>query len=122
MTSATPEMIALIEGEHIVERGSTETIWFVRSLERWVAAAELSGARVIRLEARPGTVWERRVELELPRGATLMRVDSSPYVRKASPLQYLSRTPGTSRRVRRAIFRVEAGGNLSKVSDAPTSK
>jgi hypothetical protein len=106
------ETIELVDEEHVVPRGSAETIWFVDLGARWVAAAQTPGARVFSVDPGPGTVWERRVELQLPRGTRLLRVRSSPNFLTRTPLEHLERGAGSGRRIQRSWLRVGPGGRL----------
>ena len=66
-------------------------------------------------------VWQSRTELDLARGARLMRVESRPsdYARE-SPLEYLTRgAPSKSRKLRRNYYLVGRQGDLVPTADDP---
>jgi hypothetical protein len=112
-------VIEVIDEERIVPRGTAQVNWFVRYNDAWVHVSTWAGARSERLDAGAGTVWQSRTELDLPRGAHLMRVESRPsnYARE-SPLEYLTRgAPSKSRRVRRTYYVVSRSGDLAIASD-----
>ncbi|HLV67339.1 MAG TPA: hypothetical protein VKY73_16065 [Polyangiaceae bacterium] len=115
MTTSPPseaplERVELVEGEHIVARGSVEVAWLVAVRDGWLPAARAPGARVQTLPSGPGTVWQRVVELELPRGTRLVRVESRPRSVQRTPLEHLQRGAGPARRVLRRSYQVGKGG------------
>jgi len=113
------EVVEVVDEERIVERGTAQVNWFVRLNDAWVHVSTWPGARSERLSAGAGTVWQSRTELDLPRGARLMRVESRPssYSRE-EPLAYLTRgAPSKSRKVRRNYFAVGRSGDLLTVPD-----
>ncbi|HYQ41342.1 MAG TPA: hypothetical protein VER11_05230 [Polyangiaceae bacterium] len=120
-TSPPPqESVEVIDEERIVPRGTAQVNWFVRLNDAWVHVSEWPGARSERLEAGAGTVWQSRTEIQVPRGARLMRVESRPrsYARE-SPLEYLTRgAPSKSRKVRRNYYVVGRLGALIASADS----
>lgn len=115
--------VQLHESEQIVARGVSVTRWLVRIEDAWVPASDFPGARVERLDAEPGVVWHREVQLELPRGTPLLRVSSAPRAVSRTPLDYLERGGGTPRRTSRTQYRVGPGGTLEEEmphSDTPS--
>jgi hypothetical protein len=106
--------VALIEEEQIVPRGSAGTTWWVRVNDAWAAAGSLPDAVITDLEAGPGTVWRRQVELSLPRGTRLLKVESAPLVQQRTPLEYLARKPTSARKVRKSEFWLGPGGRLMR--------
>jgi hypothetical protein len=114
-------VIEVIDEERIAPRGTAQVNWFARYNDAWVHVSTWAGARSERLDAGAGTVWQSRTELDLPRGARLMRVESRPnsYARE-SPLEYLTRgAPSKSRRVRRTYYVVSRSGDLTIVPADP---
>ncbi|HET7539890.1 MAG TPA: hypothetical protein VFK05_08460 [Polyangiaceae bacterium] len=111
------ETVEVIDEERIVPRGTAQVNWFVRLNDAWVHVSTFPGARSERLEAGAGTVWQSRTEIELPRGARLLRVESRPSgYGSESPLEYLTRgAPSKSRKVRRNYFSVGRSGELVAV-------
>lgn len=105
--------VILEDSEFVVPHGARETTWFVRVRDAWVAAHATEGAVSERLEAGPGTVWRRRLELDLPAGARLMRVESSPNLQRKTPLEYLAGGSKSGRKVLRREFLVTAKGELA---------
>ncbi len=108
------ELVLVVDEERIVPRGTAQVNWFVRLNDAWVHVSTWPGARSERLDAGAGTVWQSRTELDLPRGARLMRVESRPsdYAR-GTPLGYLTRgAPSKSRKVRRNYYAVGRSGLL----------
>jgi len=115
------EIVEVIDEERIVERGTAQVNWFVRLNDAWVHVSAWPGARSERLDAGAGTVWQSRTEIDVPRGARLMRVESRPnsYARE-SPLEYLTRgAPSKSRRLRRNYYFVGRSGGLIATPDGP---
>jgi hypothetical protein len=113
------EVVEVIDEERIVERGTAQVNWFVRLNDAWVHVSTWPAARSERLDAGAGTVWQSRTELDLPRGARLMRVESRPntYAR-GTPLEYLTRgAPSKSRKVRRNYYLVGRSGQLIAARD-----
>lgn len=100
----------------MVERGHARVVWFVRQGDSWLAAAQHPDAEVEELDAGPGTVWERRVELRLARGARLMRVESRPAPDASrDAMDYLTRAPRLAeRRVLRQYYQVGPRGALER--------
>jgi hypothetical protein len=109
--------VELAEIENIVARGRRTVTWCLRAGQRWVRAAEQPNARIVSLDAGPGTVWEHLVELELPAGSVLMRIESSPVPeRRRQALEYLmNETRAAARRVRRTYFKVARDGSLQPI-------
>jgi len=124
MSDAPPpprETVEVIDEERIVERGTAQVNWFVRLNDAWVHVSAWAGARSERLDAGAGTVWQSRTEIDVPRGARLMRVESRPssYARE-SPLEYLTRgAPSKSRKLRRNYYFVGRAGALIATPDGP---
>jgi len=122
MTGSPPppqETVEIIDEERIVPRGTAQVNWFVRLNDAWVHVSTWPGANSERLDAGAGTVWQSRTQIQVPRGARLMRVESRPndYARE-SPLDYLTRgAPSKSRRVRRNYYVVGRSGDLITSSD-----
>jgi hypothetical protein len=119
--SPPQEVASVIDEERIVERGTAQVNWFVRLNDAWVHVTEWPGARSERLNAGAGTVWQSRTEIDVPRGARLMRVESRPssYARE-SPLEYLTRgAPSKSRKLRRNYYLVGRSGELVASADEP---
>ena len=119
--SPPQEVVEVIDEERIVERGTAQVNWFVRLNDAWVHVTEWPGARSERLNAGAGTVWQSRTEIDVPRGARLMRVESRPssYARE-SPLEYLTRgAPSKSRKLRRNYYLVGRSVELVASADEP---
>lgn len=117
--SAPLETVELVEGGYVVRRGTREIHWRVRHAGGWIAAIEVPQARIEMLDLEPGVVWRRRVELALPRGTSLLRVESAPRSVRRSPLEHLRRGPGGIRRVVRSAFLVGARGRLDPDPQEP---
>jgi hypothetical protein len=113
------EVVEVIDEERIVERGTAQVNWFVRQNDAWVHVSTWPGARSERLAAGAGTVWQSRTEIDVPRGARLMRVESRPNsYNRESPLEYLTRgAPSKSRKLRRNYFVVGRSGDLIATRD-----
>jgi hypothetical protein len=115
--SAAPslEKVTLVEEEHVGARGSTEVSWRVRRNDAWVRPGTLPGARTEKLDRGSGIVWRARIEVELPLGARLVRIETSPDPRPLSTLGHLTR--GSSRARKRTVrteYRVGPGGALER--------
>jgi hypothetical protein len=106
--------IELVESELVGERGTRRVSWRVARADGWLAAAAWPGARSERLDPGPGTVWETRIELDLPAGTRLERVESAPVpAERRDPLDYLSaETRRARRRTRRTAYQVSPRGEL----------
>lgn len=115
---APREKVELMEGEHVVPRGSARTHWLVRIRDGWVPAASVPGAHLESLDPEPGTVWTRRVLLQLPRGTLLLRVSSTPQLLDRSPLGFLQAGTRAPRRVTRTLHRVGRNGELAHEPEA----
>ncbi|HEY3496932.1 MAG TPA: hypothetical protein VGK73_19670 [Polyangiaceae bacterium] len=112
------ERVELVEEEYVASRGSAEITWRVQKNDGWVRPAGVPGARSERLERGAGVVWRTRIELELPRGTRLLRVESRPDARPASTLAHLTGGGrGSRRRTLRVEYRVGAGGALERAGD-----
>jgi len=107
--------VELFESESIVARGRKRVSWVVRYNDAWVSAAEYPGATSESLSPGPGTVWERRVELDLPVGTRVCRIESAPSPEPArDALDYLTREQlRPRRRSRRSELVVGTRGELS---------
>lgn len=116
---AALERVALIEEEFVAARGSARVVWLVKKNDGWVRAGSYPGAASERLSAGPGMVWRTRVELTLPRGTHVVRVETRPEPRPTSTVEHLvGGAPGRKREVtRRRLRRVVAGGQLEPVDD-----
>jgi hypothetical protein len=104
--------------EAVVPGGVRRVTWLVESEREWRLVSELPGASVEARDAGRGTVWVRRVTLELPAGARLMRVESSPErATPRDPLAYLfGPEKRKARRTRRSQFVVGVAGQLERVA------
>jgi hypothetical protein len=110
--SGPVERVVVQDAEHIVTRGVASTTWYVRVNDAWVVAAKSEGANTESLDATPGTVWRRHVEMMLPRGTRLLRVESAPRPVQKSPLEYLEGSSAVGRKQRRVEYRVGPRGTL----------
>ncbi len=112
--------VELVESELIRGRGTRKVSWRVQRADGWIAVSDWPGAVRQQLEPGPGTIWETRIELELPTGTRLERIESSPAPpERRDPLEYLSReTRSTKRQVRRTPYRVSARGEVVAVQGA----
>jgi hypothetical protein len=108
--------IVLETFEAVMEGGVRRVSWHVAQGERWLAAVNYPGARVALADGTRGVVWQRRVQLCLPTGTRLMRVESTPERNvQSDPLAYLWQPGrGTKQRVQRSYFQVGAAGRLVK--------
>lgn len=122
MTEAAPRVkVQLFESESIVGRGRRKVTYLVRVNDAWVPASTHESATVERLNAAPGTVWEHRVDLCLPVGARLCRIESTPLVEPPrDALDYLTDERRSPRRAsRRRELVVDRRGDLV---DAPARR
>jgi hypothetical protein len=107
--------VELFEDESIAPYGTSEVTWFVRINDAWAHISKWPAARSERLDAKPGMVWLKRTELELPLGTELMRVESRPLPKaRKSPLEYLRDIRGPSRQTARRYFTVGHNGILKQ--------
>jgi hypothetical protein len=115
-------LIELFESEHIVERGTRSVKWFVRCGDAWLRAQRAPGARTELLSAKPGTLWEMRIELRSMIGGRVLRVESAPHARPVrDAFAHLMRgASGGATRIVRNEYRVAARGALEP-SVAPST-
>jgi hypothetical protein len=113
--------VEVFEGESIVPRGRKKVTYLVHFNDGWVLAGEHPGAAVERLSPGPGTVWEHRIELELPVGTRLCRIESVPHPEpEKDALDYLTDERRGQRRLsRRRELEVNRRGDLVDASDKP---
>jgi hypothetical protein len=106
--------LELTDGEIVVPRGTRAVSWWVKKGEGWINARGWPETKVESLDAGPGTVWESRLELEVPLGTLLMRVETNPApLERTDPFGYLEReTRRARRRVVRTYFKVGRRGQL----------
>jgi hypothetical protein len=110
---APRERVVLVNEEFVGERGSVKVTWLVAHNDGFVAAADSPGASSERLDAGPGVVWRTRIELELARGTSLIRVETRPGAQRGSTLAHLTGGARSERaRVVRRGFVVGARGEL----------
>lgn len=83
--------IEVFESEIVVPRGTRRTHWQILVRDAWIAVSDHPTARIQQLDSGPGTVWERRIELDVDSGTRLERLTSSPAPQNADPLAYLER-------------------------------
>jgi len=109
--------VELFESETIVARGRRRVAYWVRYNDGWTPAREHPAASVEQLSPAPGTVWERRVCLELAVGTRLLYVESAPRPEPArDPLEYLGmQRQGPKRRSTRRELVVGPRGELVRV-------
>ena len=108
------ERVVLFDEELVGERGSVKIVWLVEHNDGFVRASQSAGARSERLDARPGVVWRSRVEVELERGATVVRVETRPGATRGSTLDHLTGQAKQKRpRVVRTRFVVGPRGVLA---------
>lgn len=116
MTATEPRRVRveLFESERIVPRGRKKVSYVVRFRDAWVSASEHPDAEIENLSPGPGTVWERRIELGLPVGTRVCRIESAPAEDVArDALDYLTEDRRGPRRVgRRRELVVNARGHL----------
>lgn len=106
----------------VVGRGQRIRVWFVRHNDGWVRAKDHPDALLeeVRADQRdascpPGTVWQRSIELALPRGCLLVCRVSSPLIEEMGALDYLMKERrGMRRRVEETFFTVSGNYRLTK--------
>ena len=110
-------LVEVLESETIVAGGTQKINWKLLKERVWISVSDTPGAVVETLDAGPGTVWERRIEMRLELGTELERTVSRPIPpRRQSALDYLEKdTRGSGRRVSRARYRVTARGRLERI-------
>jgi hypothetical protein len=115
-------VVELLDEECIVQHGAQRSQWFVREADSWVRASRMPNANCTRLEAKPGTVWQTRIEITAELGTRLMRVESRPAggPPRDAFAHLTSAARGPARRVTRSYFRVGRAGRL--VSDNSNEK
>jgi hypothetical protein len=101
----------------VVERGRRTLLWRIEWRDGWRRAEDWPNAELEHVDPGPGTVWERRIRIRVPRGTRLERVISRPGkpVRRDA-WDYLAReVRGPARAVTRTRFEVAAHGELVAV-------
>ena len=108
------ERVELIEEECVVTHGTRRIQWFVRVGDSWQRSRQLPSAQCEQLSAGPGTVWQTRIQLELPRGTGLMRKALEPAARSArDALSYLiANASSPKQRVSHGYYKVGRAGTL----------
>jgi hypothetical protein len=111
------ERVELIDEESVVDHGTRRVTWFVRVGDTWQRCGSVAGAKSEQLSAGPGTVWQTRVELELPRGTAVMRRILSPTApRPRDAFSYLTRQGSThSQKISHTYYKVRSRGTLQAV-------
>lgn len=113
MSAAPRELVVLVDEEFVGERGNVKVTWLVAHNDGFVPAAQSPGARSERLDAGPGVVWRSRTELELARGALVVRVETRPGIARGSTFDHLTGNARTKRpRVARTRYVVGPRGVL----------
>jgi hypothetical protein len=109
--------IELLEEEFVVQRGTAAVHWFVRHNDSWLNCQHYAGARATTLDAGAGTVYRTRVELDVPTGTRLMRVESRPGrpARRSAVEHLLRAVQSTPRDTRRTYYAVGPRGALREV-------
>jgi hypothetical protein len=108
------EQVEVLDEECVVLHGTQVVRWFVKSSRGWLRAARFPGASCQRLETKAGVVWQTRVQIALPPGKPVMRVESRPQrEQRRDALAHLQRAArGPTRAVTRTYYRVARGGAL----------
>lgn len=111
--------ICLHEGVRVEGAGHVKTTWTIKQGEEWILASQYPGAQTEMMDAGPGTVWERYLELEVPVGALVVRTNSAPgQGPRRDVLSYLTReTREVARRVVRQFYRVAPNGDLTRTQE-----
>jgi hypothetical protein len=91
------ELVVLVNEEFVGEHGPVKVVWHVRHNDGFVSASESPGARSERLKAGPRVVWRSRVEVELTRGTTVIRVETRSGAARGSTLAHLTGVAKSSR-------------------------
>jgi hypothetical protein len=117
------ELVVLVDEEFVGERGNVKVVWLVAHNDGFIPARQSVGARNERLDAGPGVVWRSRIEIELARGAPVVRVETRPGARRGSTLEHLTggAKSGRSRTVRKR-FVVGPRGELTPEARSPRTK
>jgi hypothetical protein len=111
------ERLTLIEEELAGARGSSEITWRVAKNDGWQRPSSVPGARVERLDRGAGVVWRTRIELELPRGTRVLRVETRPDPSQKSTLAHLTQASrGARKQTRRSEYRVGPRGVLEPLA------
>lgn len=114
----------LIDEATVVDRGERLRVWFLRQKDTWVRAADhpeasvdLSSAETSHAPCPPGTIWQRTVELLLPRHSLLLCRVTRPHIQESwSPIDYLKRGQwGTQRHITETYHRVVGNYRLVRV-------
>jgi hypothetical protein len=101
----------------VVERGRRTLLWQIEWRDGWRRVEEWPDAELETVDPGPGTVWERRIRIRVPRGTRLERVVSRPGdAARRDAWDYLAReVRGPARHLTRTRFQVSARGELVAV-------
>lgn len=115
MTPPREVLVELHERGIVHGRGVQMVTWLVKDRDLWCKATDLEGATLTSLDAGPGTVWERRIELRLAVGTPLERVTSQPETdTHRDVLSHLQRGKKSGRKTHRQRYRVGARGDIER--------
>lgn len=118
----------LIDEATIVDRGERVRVWFVPLGDTWIRAESHPTAQSDEVRSSldasacpPGTVWQRVVELTLPKGTPLLSRVTSPLTETFDPIDYLVKERrGVRRKVDETWFCVSGNYRLTK-TQKPTA-
>jgi hypothetical protein len=107
--------VEVVEGEHVVPRGTARTSWYYRRGDGWERVGQARGAVTTSRDIAPGTIWEHAVTLHLAVGTELRRVDESPGPPpRLDPLAYLKQgTKAPRYAIKSRHYRVARDGRLT---------
>lgn len=128
MNAATLFRVHLVDEATVVERGERVRVWFLPLEDSWIRAATHPSAETNLHDSGerdpgcpPGTVWQRHVELLLPRRTPLLSRVTTPLVERLNPIQYLTKDRrGVRRHVEETWFEVVGNYRISR-SEPPSA-
>lgn len=110
----------------MISGGVRKVSWLVLcpQEEDWISVFNSPEVQAEDLDRTPGIVWQKRVCLPLETDRRLLRVESRPVAReRRDPMSYLEGTRTNAKvRTLRSEFRVDARGQLVRVSRDPSPR
>lgn len=120
----------VVERRDVVAHGEARVLWFLRWNDAWVRVTEHPWAEKATSEEEaeracrhgdtlpPGTSWQQRTVLRLPRGTLLRQLRVEPRFERGDILHWLRRdNPRAKRRVTQRDFVLRGNGQLRLVDE-----
>ncbi|MEZ4225456.1 MAG: hypothetical protein R3B13_31175 [Polyangiaceae bacterium] len=114
--SASARVSVEVEEHGVIRGRGVQTVtWLVKRGDLWCKAAEYPDAVVSQLDAGPGSIWQRRIELTLAVGTPLERVVAHPKADEPRDvLAHLERGRRQARVLTRTRYEVGPRGQIQE--------